>query len=125
MIVLSGGKKVFPEEVESVLEKSPYFAEVCIIGVSRTFGSKDGTEDIAAVIVPQEDLIKKYDWDTVEKLVRDEVKKLSQQLTPYKRPINIVVTREPLPKTTTRKIKRKEVRELVKAWYLRGDNEIW
>ena len=115
MIVLSGGKKVFPEEVESVLEKSPYFAEVCIIGVSRTFGSKDGTEDIAAVIVPQEDLIKKYDWDTVEKLVRDEVKKLSQQLTPYKRPINIVVTREPLPKTTTRKIKRKEVRELVKA----------
>lgn len=115
MIVLSGGKKVFPEEVESVLEKSPYFAEVCIIGVSRTFGSKDGTEDIAAVIVPQEDLIKKYDWDTVEKLVRDEVKNLSQQLTPYKRPINIVVTREPLPKTTTRKIKRKEVRELVKA----------
>ncbi len=115
MIVLSGGKKVFPEEVESVLEKSPYFAEVCILGVSRSFGSKDGTEDIAAVIVPQEDLIKKYDWDTVEKLVRDEVKNLSQQLTPYKRPINIVVTREPLPKTTTRKIKRKEVRELVKA----------
>ena len=57
MIVLSGGKKVFPEEVESVLEKSEYFAEVCVLGVSRSFGAKDGTEDIAAVIVPKENLI--------------------------------------------------------------------
>ena len=30
MIVLSGGKKVFPEEVESVLEKSDLFSEVCV-----------------------------------------------------------------------------------------------
>lgn len=114
MIVLSGGKKVFPEEVEAVLEKSSYFAEVCVLGVSHTFGSKDGTEDIAAVIVPSEELLQKYDDKTVEKLIRDEVKRLSQQLTPYKRPINIVVTREPLPRTTTRKVKRKEVKELVK-----------
>lgn len=77
MIVLSGGKKVFPEEVEAVLEKSSYFAEVCVLGVSHTFGSKDGTEDIAAVIVPSEELLQKYDDKTVEKLVRDEVKRLS------------------------------------------------
>lgn len=115
MIVLSGGKKVFPEEVESVLEKSPYFAEVCVLGVSRTFGAKDGTEDIAAVVVPKDDIIEKYDWETVDKLMRDEVKRLSQQLTVYKRPINIVVTKDPLPRTTTRKVKRKDVRELVKA----------
>ncbi len=113
MIVLSGGKKVFPEEVESVLDKSSYFSEVCVLGVSRTFGSKDGTEEIAAVIVPSDDIVQKYDWDTVEKLVRDEVKKLSLRLTAYKRPINIVVSKTPLPKTTTRKVKRKEVKELV------------
>ena len=115
MIVLSGGKKVFPEEVEAVLEKSSYFAEVCVLGVERTFGSKDGTEDIAAVIVPSEEIISKYDEDTVEKLCRDEVKRLSERLTPYKRPINIVISRNPLPRTTTRKVKRKEVRELVKS----------
>lgn len=115
MIVLNGGKKVFPEEVEAVLEKSPYFAEVCVLGVTRTFGAKDGTEDVAAVVVPKDDIIAKYDWETVEKLVRDEVKKLSLQLTSYKRPINITVHKEPLPKTTTRKVKRKEVKELVKA----------
>ena len=115
MIVLSGGKKVFPEEVEAVLEKSPYFAEVCVLGVSRTFGAKDGTEDIAAVVVPSEDVISKYDDETVDKLCKDEVKRLSERLTPYKRPINIVVSRNPLPRTTTRKVKRKEVKELVKS----------
>ena len=115
MIVLSGGKKVFPEEVEAVLEKSPYFAEVCVLGVSRTFGAKDGTEDIAAVVVPSEDVISKYDDETVDTLCKDEVKRLSERLTPYKRPINIVVSRNPLPRTTTRKVKRKEVKELVKS----------
>lgn len=115
MIVLSGGKKVFPEEVESVLEKSSYFAEVCVLGVSRSFGSKGGTEDIAVVIVPSNELIEKYDDDTINKLVRDEVKRLSLQLTPYKRPINVVVSKKPLPRTTTRKVKRKEVQELIKA----------
>ena len=115
MIVLSGGKKVFPEEVEAVLEKSDYFAEVCIIGISRSFGAKDGTEDIGAVIVPKEELINKYDDETLNKLIKDEVKRLCTQLTPYKRPINIVVSKQALPKTSTRKLKRNEIKQLIKA----------
>ena len=115
MIVLNGGKKVFPEEVEAVLEKSPYFAEVCVLGVKRSFGAKDGTEEVAAVVVPKDDVIAKNDEESLEKLVREEVKKLSLQLTQYKRPSNITIHKEPLPKTTTRKVKRKEVKELVKA----------
>ena len=115
MIVLNGGKKVFPEEVEAVLEKSPLFAEVCVLGMKRTFGAKDGTEEVVAVIVPRDDFASKYDADTVEKMVREEVKKLSLQLTSYKRPVTIIVHSEPLPRTTTRKVKRKEVRELIKA----------
>lgn len=115
MIVLSGGKKVFPEEVEKVLEKSEYFREVCVLGSSRSGGSKGGTEDIVAVIVPTDDLIKRYgDDNELNKFIRDNVKYLSNQLAPYKRPINIIVVKEPLPKTTTIKIKRKEVKELVK-----------
>lgn len=115
MIVLSGGKKVFPEEVETVLEKSDYFREVCVLGSSRSGGSKDGTEDIAAVIVPTEDLIKKVPEDReLNRIVREEVKYLSNQLASYKRPINIIVVKDPLPKTTTIKIKRREVKELVK-----------
>lgn len=115
MIVLSGGKKVFPEEVETVLQKSDYFREVCVLGSSRAGGSKDGTEDIVAVIVPKEDLIQKIDDDVeLNRIVREEVKFLSNQLASYKRPINIIIVKDPLPKTTTIKIKRREVKELVK-----------
>lgn len=116
MIVLSGGKKVFPEEVEAVLEKSPLLAEVCVFGVERTFGGKDGTEDIACVVVPTLEIIEQHKDDKdLEKVIRDEIKQLSQQLTTYKRPVNIVVTKLPLPRTTTRKVKRNKVKELVKA----------
>lgn len=114
MIVLSGGKKVFPEEVETVLEKSEHFREVCVIGSSRSGGAKDGTEDIVAVVVPKEELIKKVPDDKeLNKIVREEVKNLSNRLASYKRPMNIIVVKDPLPKTTTIKIKRKEVKELV------------
>jgi len=114
MIVLSGGKKVFPEEVETVLEQSSYFSEVCVLGAPRAGGSKDGTEDIVAVVVPNDDLLKKVtDEKELNRIVRDEVKHLSNQLASYKRPHNIMVSKEALPKTTTRKIKRKEVKEFM------------
>jgi long-chain acyl-CoA synthetase len=115
MIVLSGGKKVFPEEVESVLETSPMFAELCVFGTSREGGAKDGTEDIAVVVVPTEELKSKYSDEELNKILRDEVKKRSQRLAPYKRPINITVLKEALPRTATRKIQRKKVKELIEA----------
>ncbi len=115
MIVLQGGKKVFPEEVEAVLEKSQNIAEVCVFGSSRTFGSKDGTEEIVAVVVPNENLYKANSDEAVQKLIKDEIKVLSQQLTSYKRPNSVYVVKEPLPKTTTRKVKRNEVKQLIKA----------
>ncbi len=115
MIVLSGGKKVFPEEVEAVLETSDMFSELCVFGTSREGGAKDGTEDIAVVVVPKEELKEKYNDAELTKIVRDEVKKRSQRLAPYKRPINITVLREALPRTATRKIQRKKVKELVEA----------
>ena len=113
MIVLSGGKKVFPEEVEAVLEKSDKFAEICVFGHAREGGAKDGTEDIALVIVPAEHMKAEYQGAELEKVLKDEVKRLSKQLAPYKRPINIMVVDKPLPRTATRKIQRGKVKELV------------
>ncbi len=115
MIVLSGGKKVFPEEVESVLEKSDKFSEVCVFGTSKKTGSKEGTEEIVAVVVPSDNLQSMFSDKELQTIARQEVKNLSSRLAPYKRPVNIIVRKEPLPKTTTRKIKRKEVKELVQT----------
>lgn len=112
MIVLSGGKKVFPEEVEAVLEKNKNFAEICVFGAIRKSGAKDGTEEIMTVIVPTQAVLDKYtDENELEKFIGQEVKNLSIQLAPYKRPVNIVVRKEPLPRTSTRKVKRNIVKE--------------
>ena len=112
MIVLSGGKKVFPEEVEAVLENNPNFAEICVFGAKRTSGAKDGTEEIMTVIVPTQEVLDKYSNENeLEKFIGQEVKNLSVQLAPYKRPVNIVVRKQPLPRTSTRKVKRNVVKE--------------
>jgi len=115
MIVLQGGKKVFPEEVEAVLEKSSYIAEICVLGTSRTFGSKDGTEEVTAVVVPKKELYGSYSKEDVERMIKLDVKNLSSNLAQYKRPTTVIISETELPKTTTRKIKRKDVKELIHA----------
>ena len=113
MIVLSGGKKVFPEEVEAVIEKSHYVAEVCVLGTSRTFGSKEDTEEVTAVIVPKAELYNSYTEEDIDRMIKLDVKSLSDRLAQYKRPTNIIISKQELPKTTTRKVKRREVLELI------------
>lgn len=108
MIVLSGGKKVFPEEVESVLEKSSMFTEVCVVGCVRKGGQKDGTEVVTAVVVPNKERIP--EGEDLYKASKQEVNNLSLQLAPYKRPVNVIISEELLPRTATSKIKRKEVK---------------
>ena len=115
MIVLSGGKKVFPEEVEAALEKSDKIEELCVFGISREGGAKDGTEDIAVVVVPKEHIKQQYQGDELNKVMRDEVKTLSKNLAPYKRPINVIVLQQALPRTATKKLKRREVKTLIQA----------
>lgn len=112
MIVLSGGKKVFPEEVEAVMEKSPKFAEICVFGGKRKGGQKDGSEDVVIKIVPTQELLNTYQNDAdLEKEVIKEVKEFSKRLSNFKRPTSIIVSREPLPRTATKKVKRKEIKQ--------------
>ena len=113
MIVLGGGKKIFPEEVEAVLENSELIKEVCVMSLTIKSGNKAGTEEVGAIICPSDDLQKKSD-EEIQKLLEDEVKKLSEaNLAPYKAPTVVVLHRDELPKTSTRKVKRKDLKE----WY--------
>jgi acyl-coenzyme A synthetase/AMP-(fatty) acid ligase len=38
---------------------------------------------------------------------------MAMKLTAYKRPVNVIVHKEALPRTATNKVKRKEVKKLV------------
>ena len=59
------------------------------------------------------ELQKKSD-EEIQALLEAEVKKLSEaNLAPYKAPTVIVLHRDELPKTSTRKVKRKDLKE----WY--------
>ena len=109
MIVLSGGKKVFPEEVEAVLSKSALIEEVLVYSEKRKTGSKQGSEEIVAKIYPGKKAVEEHSKEELEKLVRSEVKRLSLELSQYKRPTNIEVSFEPLPRTGISKISRKAV----------------
>lgn len=115
MIVLGGGKKIFPEEVEAALEKSPMIKEICVMSVKIQGGSKEGTEEVCSVIVPSDDIQKKYgNPDELEKVITEEVNSIAKaNLAPYKCPTVIAIHIEELPKTSTRKVKRK----LVQEWY--------
>ena len=110
MIVLSGGKKVFPEEVEAILEKSELFKELCVFGYSKTQGSKEGSEEVAVAILPNDTIAQSVDC---EKIIRNELKVLSTRLAPYKRPTSIFIVLDPLPRTTTRKVKRNKLKEMI------------
>ena len=120
MIVLGGGKKIFPEEVEAVLEQSEIIKELCVMSVKIKGGNKAGTEEVGAVVVPSDELSKKAD-EEIQKEIESEIKKLSEaNLAPYKQPTVVVLHREDLPKTSTRKVKRKELLE----WYDQNDTSL-
>ena len=113
MIVLGGGKKIFPEEVEAVLETSKLIKELCVMSVKIKSGNKSGTEEVGVVIVPADNIASKSD-EELQKLLEDEVKELSaNNLAPYKAPTVVVLHRDELPKTSTRKVKRKDLQQ----WY--------
>ena len=112
MIVLSGGKKVFPEEVEAVMAQSPMIEELVVYSDIIKTGSKQGSEEIVAKIHPKQNILEQFkDDNELEKAIRQEVKKLSLELSSYKRPTSIIVTREPLPRTGISKVSRKQVKE--------------
>ena len=113
LIVLSGGKKVFPEEVETALFVSPMFKELCVFPYKHISGQKEGTEDVGVVVVPSDELTAKAkDKAELEKLARAEIKELSQKISSYKRPTVVIVSSDALPRTPLNKIKRKDVKEI-------------
>jgi long-chain acyl-CoA synthetase len=109
VIVLSSGKNIFPEEVEHAYEsRCPHIKEMCVLGVEDTSSSEE-QEKLHAVIVPDFDYIRSQKVVNTTDMIRYLMETISQQLPPYKRVRSFEIRRDPLPRTTTRKIKRFEV----------------
>lgn len=116
MIVLGGGKKIFPEEVEACLSQCPLVKELCVLGhkSSKEGGFKEGTEEVVAVVVPADAVIAEHkdDPQALRKTIEKELDQLAEHLASYKRPSRIVIKMDEFEKTATRKVKR----NTVQAW---------
>lgn len=108
VIVLKNGKKVFPEEVELLINKLPFVEESLVFGVP----DKDGDVKLCAkIIFNEENLNTIYPEITKENYqskIMDNIKNINHTMPPYKYIRSIIISTEPLIKTTTQKVRRNE-----------------
>ena len=108
VIVLNNGKNVFPEEIETLLNK--------VEGIKETFvyekKEDDGDVKVCVEIVYDKEMIKDLyhieDEEKIKEFLWEKVKEVNKLMPKYKYVREMIVTEEPLIKTTTLKIKRHE-----------------
>ena len=112
VVVLKNGKNVYPEENEILISNLPYVVENFVFGEPKR---KDGDPDdlaLCAKIVYDPAYMKEHHGaetqEAVEKIVRADIDKINTTLPPYKQMMRIIVTDQPMIKTTTGKVKRYE-----------------
>ena len=107
VIVLSSGKNIHPEEIEAHYRRSPFIRELCVIGAAAP--DQPAAERLHAIVVPDTDVMRERKIVNTSELIRFELESLSVELPPHKRVLGFDVTVEPLPRTTTGKLKRHEI----------------
>ena len=110
MIVLKNGKKVFPEEVETLVNRLEFVEECMVFGIPDKRDKSD--IKIAVKIVYNKDEVKEkqpnISEDELYKIIWNEVKQLNTTFPKYKHIQKMILTSEELIKTTTKKVKRQE-----------------
>lgn len=103
LIVSPSGKKIQPEEVEREISKSRLIKEVCVLGRKGRKG-----EEVYAVVVPDYEYISGTTKE-VRRVIANEIKEYCKNLADYKRVVDFEIWKDELPKTSTRKIIRREI----------------
>lgn len=115
VIIANNGKNVFPEEIEDLLNRSPFIQE-CMV-----YGEKDEKHDevIAAQIVTDAEAFIEYSEknniqitpELVNNIISEEIKKVNKELANYKQIRRFYIRDTEFEKTTTQKIKRYLVKQ--------------
>jgi long-chain acyl-CoA synthetase len=122
MIVLSSGKNIYPEEIEAHYQKSPFIKEICVMGLTSRPG-EPFSERLHAVIVPDFDVLRQRKIVNAREVIRFDVENLSAELPSTKRILSFDLWPDPLPRTSTRKLKRFEIQRRVEAGERSGEAE--
>ena len=108
LIILDNGKNIYPEELEEKI--------ACIEGIKEVMVYADKGR-ICSLIVPEN-----FQDKEKKKEIEREIKKLNEELPPYKKILSINYTSKEFPKTTTLKIKRREVMERIRIQTSKQEN---
>ena len=107
VIVLKNGKNVYPEELELLINNLPYVSESMVFGKA-----KDDDYIVSAKIVYNKEYVQETYKDISEEELKEkiwnDIKEINKRLTTYKHIKNLIITDEPMVKTSTAKVKRYE-----------------
>ncbi len=108
VIVLKNGKNIYPEELEILVSNLPYVAENMVFGLP-----KDDDLLLSVKVVYNKDYVKEnypnVSEEELKEIIRKDIKEqVNSKLTNFKHIKNVIITDEPMIKTTTNKVKRKE-----------------
>src|SRR5207237_8506145 len=108
IIVDTNGKNVYPDEVEEVDQDSRYIKELSVVGLPDGIGEK------VACLVHHD-----YEYDIalsraeVQQKIDEHFREVSGRIPYYKRVKLLHFTEEDLPRTATRKVKRRDVMRMM------------
>jgi long-chain acyl-CoA synthetase len=108
VIVTEGGKNVFPEEIENEFQLFEEIDQILVRGYIAD--KKTKSEHIEALIYPSQDYWKDADNAVIRKRVEELVAEVNQRLFAYSRIDKITLVAERMEETTTKKIKRDELK---------------
>jgi len=94
LIVLDTGKKIFPEDIENRILKSPFVEECALLYL-------DGK--LVLIVKPYEEF---YDYPDLEKILKNEIFRNLKSLQSWQKPKEIKIAFENLPRTRIGKLKR-------------------
>ena len=115
MIVLANGKKVFPEELETLVNRLDLVEECMVFGMPSEEDKNDVKLSVK-VVYNKETAEVKYPGKTEEELYKilwEQIKEINKSFPRYKYIQNMILTDKELIKTTTKKVKRQEEMKLI------------
>ncbi len=107
MILGASGENIYPDELEELYRDNTYVKELAVVGLP--VDGDAALETVAMLVVPDYEAGGELSREDVRAAVRDHVKRVSAELPLYKRVKVVHLWDRDLPKTSTRKVKRREV----------------
>ncbi|PSH03610.1 MAG: hypothetical protein CXZ00_11175 [Acidobacteria bacterium] len=111
VIVLSSGKNIYPEEIESYYLRSQWIKELCVLGLESRKPGEPLSERLHAVIIPNFDVLREHKIVNIREVIRYDVESISATLPATKRILSYDIWQDDLPRTTTRKLRRNAIKK--------------